>query len=467
MGKNFSILKNISFTLIAQFSSIIVSLIFSVGVTKIFRVEEYGYWQLFILYSSYFGFLHFGICDGLYLKLGGRKFNSLNSNNTSNQFLYYFVIQLCISILFFGISIILVDDAIKMDMIKYLAVFLLLTNLQTYLYYTLLSTNEIKKYSIAMLIEKILLIFFIPILYFFFSLGLFDLILLYIIARLLSVLYLIFVLKSKMIKISFFDFKNLLIFKIYILNGMFLMFSNVFSSLIIGNTRFFVEEHFGIIAFSKLSFSISMVNLFVIFIAQVGLVIFPLLRNFSTQKVVLFFNPLCSFLNLFFLIAMFGYYPLKWLIYNYFNTYSESVNALVILLPICLFEGKMQILYNTYFKVLRKQKKLFLVNIISLLVSVIVSVFTVYLFSNIDLVLYALVFSVIFRYLFCEYILRRELNIGISWMQILPICIAVIFILFNINDSLWAPLFYLVVMIAYVLFEYQRGSLNVLLKKEL
>ena len=70
---NKSILNNLSFSFVAQILSVIVSLIFSLGITKVLDVENYGYWQLFILYSNYAGFFHLGICDGLYLKLGGRK----------------------------------------------------------------------------------------------------------------------------------------------------------------------------------------------------------------------------------------------------------------------------------------------------------------------------------------------------------------------------------------------------------
>ncbi|WP_149913388.1 MATE family efflux transporter [Sphingobacterium cavernae] len=464
--KNSSILKNVSFTLIAQLSSIIVSLMFSIGVTKIFDVSDYGYWQLFILYSNYFGFMHFGICDGLYLKLGGRKLNSLNTNNTSNQFLNYFIIQFLVSILFFGISLSLVDDAIKVSMVKFLAIFLLITNIQTYLYYILLSTNEIKKYSTGMLIEKMLLILGIPFMYFVFNLQLFDLILFYILARSISVIYLIIVLKSKIFRLEYFDSRNLLIFKLYIINGLYLMFSNIFSSLIIGNTRFFVEGNFGILAFSKLSFSISMVNLFIVFIAQLGLVIFPLLRTLSLKKISTYFRPLDSFLNGFFLVAILGYYPLKWVINNYFDNYQESIDALIILLPICLFEGKIQILFNTYYKVIRKQKLLFKVNIIALAISLFMSLITVYYLANINYVLYSLVFSVIFRYILCEYFLRRELNIDFSLDLILPILISISFILLNLWVSLIAPYLYFALLIVYLIFLYNKGFLNLFLRKD-
>ena len=45
--------------------------------------------------------------------------------------------------------------------------------------------------------------------------------------------------------------------------------------------------------------------------------------------------------------------------------YAESLRYMVILLPICIFDGKMSLLCNTYLKVLRKERQLFYFNLIS------------------------------------------------------------------------------------------------------
>ena len=50
---NKSILNNLSFSFVAQILSVIVSLIFSLGITKVLDVENYGYWQLFIFLYNF------------------------------------------------------------------------------------------------------------------------------------------------------------------------------------------------------------------------------------------------------------------------------------------------------------------------------------------------------------------------------------------------------------------------------
>ncbi|OTO76655.1 hypothetical protein A5865_000513, partial [Enterococcus sp. 12E11_DIV0728] len=54
--------------------------------------------------------------------------------------------------------------------------------------------------------------------------------------------------------------------------------------LIIGSIRFFVEKRWTIETFGKLSFTLSISNMFMTFINAVGVVMFPLLRRTNQNK---------------------------------------------------------------------------------------------------------------------------------------------------------------------------------------
>ena len=51
----------------AVFNTLLVFLI-----PRLISVEDFGYWRLFLLYSSYAGFMHFGFADGALLRWAGR-----------------------------------------------------------------------------------------------------------------------------------------------------------------------------------------------------------------------------------------------------------------------------------------------------------------------------------------------------------------------------------------------------------
>ena len=61
--------KDASFAVMSQLISLLSGLVLSFILPKYISVANYGYWQLFILYTGYVGFLHFGFNDGLYLNL--------------------------------------------------------------------------------------------------------------------------------------------------------------------------------------------------------------------------------------------------------------------------------------------------------------------------------------------------------------------------------------------------------------
>lgn len=66
--KGLSIVKNISYTFIANAIALVVSLFSTLILPKMTSELDFGYWQLYVLYMSYAGLFHLGLCDGIYLK---------------------------------------------------------------------------------------------------------------------------------------------------------------------------------------------------------------------------------------------------------------------------------------------------------------------------------------------------------------------------------------------------------------
>src|SRR5690348_4699055 len=59
--------------LAAVFNTLLVFLI-----PRLVSVEEYGHWRLFLLYTGYVGFLHFGFVDGALLRWAGRTLETIH-----------------------------------------------------------------------------------------------------------------------------------------------------------------------------------------------------------------------------------------------------------------------------------------------------------------------------------------------------------------------------------------------------
>lgn len=68
------------------------------------------------------------------------------------------------------------------------------------------------------------------------------------------------------------------------------MLSNVLSHFILGSGRMIVEYVWDVEAFAKLSFAVSISMFFLAFVSQLGMVLFPLLKNMNSETVVRVLN---------------------------------------------------------------------------------------------------------------------------------------------------------------------------------
>lgn len=101
------VLKNISYTLSSNLLTFMVSVIVTLLLPKVLGITSYSYYQLYLFYVSYVGFLHFGWCDGIYLRYGGYDYNQLDKPTFRGQFYSFLFFQIIMSLIFLWLSIFL------------------------------------------------------------------------------------------------------------------------------------------------------------------------------------------------------------------------------------------------------------------------------------------------------------------------------------------------------------------------
>jgi hypothetical protein len=109
-------------------------------------------------------------------------------------------------------------------------------------------------------------------------------------------------------------------------------------------------------------------------------------------------------------ITFFVFYPVS----SGMITTSEYVDALkymAILFPICLYEGRMSLLNNTYLKAMRCEKNLLIINIVAVAVSLLMTVITVVIFHDLIFCVISIVIIFAFRCYFAEWYLTRLMRL--------------------------------------------------------
>ena len=97
MSARTKFLFNLKSAFIAQGISLITSFAISLLLPRILSVSGYGYWQLFLFYSSYIGIFYFGLCEGIYLENGGKTWETIDKSEIATKIYLGFFMQVVIA----------------------------------------------------------------------------------------------------------------------------------------------------------------------------------------------------------------------------------------------------------------------------------------------------------------------------------------------------------------------------------
>ncbi len=456
-------LSNLLYSFFAQGVSMCLSIMMSLLIPKLLGIEDFGYWQLFLFYINYVGFFHFGITDGMYLKTGGVKYEDLDKKNISTQFYMLLCIQIMILMfILFLLNIYSIDNTRKIILTS-TGVYMIIANLNWYLGYVFQATNLVKVYSVSVIIDKIFFLIFIIMALFFKINNILIYIPVFIFTTMCALFFSIFKSKDIIFTKPYPIVKSLRITLESAKIGIKLTISSVSSLLILGVGRFIVDKAWGIESFSKFSLALSLTNFFLLFISQISIVLFPALRRVDKEVSKKIYNKFNLYLDALLPIIYVLYIPIKIFLTKWLPQYSQSLLYLAILLPICIFDGKTQMLNNTYFKVLRKENTLLKINLFSTAISIILSLVSVFILKNINLVIIGILIAVCIRSIIGEIILSKEMKLSVNIKQLLyNITFSALFVIYSLIFS--NSIAFMLTIISYIIYSVAIKSHSYILK---
>ena len=412
----------------AQGISFLASVAMSLLVPKVLGVTTSGYWQLFVFYASYSGFFLLGLNDGIYLIEGGKTRNEIDKRAINSQFWTGLAFQLAIGVVIGLLAVLLAPEPERVFVIEAFAIYTVLFNMASYLGYLFQAMNETKLFSYSTMIERISFLVAIVVMV---ALRVPDFqpyVLAYLASKACSLVYCCFHARD------FFSagvLRPVLSVRLCLSSmkvGIALMISNVASMLILGIARALVDNAWGIEAFGRVSFSLSMVNFFIAFVSQASMVLFPALRQGTDRERRSFYHGIRDAMEIAFPIAYVLYFPMTAILSFWLPQYADSMHFFAILLPVCVFNTKMDLCCTTYFKVLREERTLLKVNVATVLASLILSLIGVYVLGSLDAVLIGAVTAIIGRALWSEHYLNGRLAVSTSRIPIEEVLLTVAFL---------------------------------------
>lgn len=443
--------KNMVFAFLAQGMALVLSLLITLVLPKILNVTEYGYWQLFLFYASYAGLFHFGLNDGVYLRFGGCSYESLDHALLGTELKIWTLFQSVIAAVISLIGIFCLQDANRTFVLIASSILMVVFNSSYFIGYVFQAVNRTRIFSLADMINKGAFIFCL------FGLIVWGVdrfqvfICFYLFCLIGSVIFYLYWGRNIVFS-AFLGWRKGL--KEIIQNvsvGIKLLLANLAGILILGIGRIIIDSLWGIESFGKVSFSLTLTNFFLVFIAQVSMVLFPALRQIDATAQKRYYGEIDAILSLLLPLILVFYIPIKAVLSLWLPQYAVSLDYLAILLPLCLFDGKMQLLCTTYFKVLRKEKALLYVNLAACMLSLLLSVIGGYLLKSVDAIVFAMLIGVVSRYVFSAGCLSRYLP-GQSWTVLgTELVFAAVFIVVSLKlSALWSFLSVTILYLCYL-----------------
>lgn len=449
-SKLIDFIKNLSYTFVSNILSLIISAVLILVIPKLVGVETYGYYQLYLFYTSYVGVLYFGWCDGIYLRLGGKYYDDLDKPLYSTQFRLLGLIEIIIYVCIFLGALVFINDVNKHFVIGAVCVAAVGMCLRWFITFILQPTARIKEYAIVTISEKILFVILAMLLM---AVGYRDHKLI-LVADVIS--------KYVSLGIGIWYCRDIVFSKAApvrtvipeikenISAGLKLMLASLSSMLIIGVVRFGVENHWDIATFGKVSLTLSLSNMVMKAINAIAVVMYPMLRRTNEDSL----PKIYGIMRVLLMGIIFGgivlYYPAYKILSLWLPQYAASLRYAAILLPMCAYESKMSMLVNTYYKTLRLENLLMKCNMAALGLSVVLTLVSTLVLNSVTAAIISILIVLIFRCVLSEIILSTKMPIKVIKDIAIELIMTVAFIIFNWFFGIWGMIAYFICYLIYI-----------------
>lgn len=404
--------RNAGTAFLAQGVAMLLSVVQTLLVPKLLGVEQYGYWQLFLFYGSYVGFGHLGLNEGVYLLKGGQGRAEVDKRSVASQFLVGAVFQMALAAVIVCVACLGGFGEDRAFVVASTGVFMVVSNLSYFLMYLLQAIDETRRSSYSVIVARIA--FLVPLVVLLFSrcASFKPYVAAYIAASLVQLLFCGWFCRD-FLRIGFEPVGEAVRQTVESVRvGCKLLVANVASLLVLGVARFACDAAWGIEAFGEFSFAVSMANFFLAFVSQASMVLFPALRKAGAGEVRSFFRNSRDVMSVAFPAVYALYFPMVWLLSLWLPHYATSFIYFVYLVPICVFDSKMNICCTTLFKVLREEGILLKVNLATCAVSAVLALVGVFCFNSIPAVVAGAVAAIVGRSVWSEAYLARRFGVA-------------------------------------------------------
>ncbi|MCL0037049.1 lipopolysaccharide biosynthesis protein [Dehalococcoidia bacterium] len=360
-------------------------------IPKYLSIEDFGYWQLFVLYASYVGMLHLGFVDGILVRWAGKELDQVgNEIKTALRFL---LLEQLIVIIPLGLLLYILLQPPFQSLGLIILAYAFVYNLTFFFIFT---AQAVKKFKLLTTVNVGRGMAFLILIILLFASGFLNyqyVILASLTALLLALFALAFwfrqYLWGKMPSLSSlwaYGRENINV-------GIFVLLGNFVVVLFLTIDRLMVSSFFPIEQFAIYGFALTVAMIAYTFVQAISQVFFPYLSGVVPELRTRAYQLGKPAIILAWAAILTIYFPLTRLIEFYLPHYVASLPIMRILLCTVGFGSLIQILHVNYYKAYRRQRQYFLWGIMALALSAMLNLLAIKVFGTLESVAIATLIS--------------------------------------------------------------------------
>ena len=387
---------------------LLLALIFTLIIPKYLSVENYGYWQLFLLYASYVGILHLGFVNGILLRWAGRELGEVGSE-IKTAFTFLLLEQVVIIVPLALVFYFLLAPPFQGIGLMVLA-YAFVSNLVHFFLFTAQAVRKFKLLSAIVVGRGLAFLLFIILFFILGYIGYHHVVFAFLISYFLILLVFAFwfgrYLGGKMP-----SFSSLWNFgKENIKLGIFILLGSFVAILFLSIDRLMVSSFFPIEQFAIYAFALTIAMVTYSFVGVVSQVFFPYLSAATTQLRTRAYQLAKPAITLSWAATLAMYFPATRLIEFYLPHYVVSLPILQILLCTVGLGSLIQILHTNYYAVYRKQQRYFLCGVTALALSALLNLLAIKVWGTLESVAIATFISFVIWFIMNEMSLKSVIG---------------------------------------------------------
>lgn len=352
-------LKNIIKILFSNVVLIFIGLINSFMFPILLTIEDYAYYQEYMLYISYVNICHLGIASGMFLNYAGKNYKKIDKQQYKSEIYLIYIV-----LIIFTLIGLFIYDITNKALLFYTAVIIIPQCLIASFLALYQAWERFSMYSIINILPRLIFTVFVLFMYWITKAINIDWIIIsYIIISWLICMY---------FNIEFVSFtKNVTLNKIFsktnkntVWNGFLITLGNYVNLLFHSIDKQFVSIFYSIASFALYSFAMSMQNFMLLFITALSTPFYPRLAKEDVSEE--YIKTLKELLLILGAYSGCAYFVISYFIKHFVTKYTDSLIIVAIFFAVFPAMAVINVLYINLYKI-RKLLKRYILTLVGIL----------------------------------------------------------------------------------------------------